>query len=124
MFPLYTVPFLKEMREKYKDKGLQVITLSYEMSGDPARDEETVAAFRKAHDIPWETVIKSSSFEDAETTLPKEIENGGSYPLLIFIHPDGKVEKMHSGFNSPSAGELYTQLVSELSAATAAIVGS
>lgn len=118
----YSVPFLKEMYERYHKEGLEILTIAFEMSGDAEVDARVVQDFVEAHQIPWRTIARSTSHEEVSALLPEELINTGSFPLLVFVDRKGTVRKVHSGFNSRSSSVDYERVTTLLAAATAAIV--
>ena len=39
-----------------------------------------------------------------------------SYPTILFIDKNGKVDKIYTGFTGPATGDYYTQFIKEFNA--------
>lgn len=116
-------PVLADLYERYREDGLEVLGLAYEVTGDDARSQRQVERFRKKFGIDWEIEIAGTSDkEQASKTLP-DITAVKSFPTTIWIGRDGKVRAIHSGFSGPATGDEHVELVREFEELTAEIVG-
>jgi hypothetical protein len=50
--------------------------------------------------------------ENVAGALP-ELDNFSSYPTTIYIDKQGKVRKVHTGFNGPATGLFYEEFKEE-----------
>lgn len=107
--------FLVDYLKDHGEEDLKVISLAFEY----ARTEE--AAFkgiRRLKDrlgVPYPIVLAqygSSDKKSANEKLPM-LNHVLSYPTTVFIDRDGKVRKIHTGFNGPATGEKYTAFKEE-----------
>lgn len=69
---------LKELYNKYKDKGLDVLGVAVW-----DKPEDTEAAIRN-HNLPWESIL------DAQT-IPTELYGISGIPCIMLIGPDGTI---------------------------------
>lgn len=116
-------PVLRDLYERYRDDGLEVLGLAYEVTGDDARSRRQVERFKEKYGIDWEIVIAGTSDKaQASKTLP-DISAVKSFPTTIWIGRDGKVRAIHSGFAGPATGTEHVQLVREFERLTEGIVG-
>jgi hypothetical protein len=53
--------------------------------------------------------------ESIAGALP-ELDNFSSYPTTIFIDREGKVRKIHTGFNGPATGLFYQEFIKDFNA--------
>ncbi|HEX5083584.1 MAG TPA: TlpA disulfide reductase family protein [Blastocatellia bacterium] len=107
-------PVLQEFYDRYRDRGLEVVALSFEYTGDAARDTRQVAAFAKHLGVKYPTLY-AGGVEDAEKTL-SQLENFGAYPTAIYIGRDGLVKHIHAGFEGKATGDRFIKLKSEIQA--------
>lgn len=106
-------PFLAELYKAYRDRGLEVVALSFEEEAqlkDPAR----LRAFVQQYDIEY-PVLLAGLPEDAPAALP-QVEHLDSFPTTLFVGRDGRLRATHAGFPSPASGDFYTRAREEITA--------
>ena len=99
-------PFLSELYATYKDKGLEIVGLSYEEEEeleDPAR----LRAFVKQYSLPYTFLLAGTPDQVAES-LP-QAENLNSVPTTFLLGRDGRVRWIHAGFPSAASGEFFAE---------------
>jgi len=102
--------YLTRLHERYRDRGLSIVGLAFEMTGDFARDAEQVRVYREHHGIEYPILIAGTSDKaDASKAFPL-IERVKSYPTTIFMDAEGNVHTVYSGFSGPATGAAYTRL--------------
>ncbi len=107
-------PLLAAWHERYRDRGLEVVGLAYEFTGDTERDRLQVRRFAERHGITYPILLAGTSDKaDAAATLP-DLDRVVSYPTTLFIGRDATVRRIHSGFAGPGTGPYYEALVAEL----------
>ena len=103
-------PLLVDLYDRYRDRGLEIVGLAYEMTGDRERDALFVKKFADRHGITFPLLLAGTSDKGlASETLP-DLSGVLAYPTLIFIGRDGQVEAIHTGFSGPATGDDYTNL--------------
>jgi thiol-disulfide isomerase/thioredoxin len=107
-------PVLQEFYDRYRDRGLEVVALSFEYTGDAARDTRQVRAFAKRLGVEY-PILYAGSYEDAEKKL-SQLDNFGAYPTAIYIGRDGLVKHIHAGFEGKATGERFTKLKTKMEA--------
>lgn len=106
-------PVLRELYETWHDRGLAMVGLAYEVTGDTAIDNRQVRRFRDKFDIPFPLLLAGQNETDLTAATLPQLSGFTSYPTTIFIGPDGRVRKIHAGFYGPAAGARYTRQVRE-----------
>ena len=107
-------PLLAAWDRKYRDRGLEIVGLAYEFTGDAARDREMVRRFAKHYGITYPLLLAGvSDKKKASATLP-DLTRVLAYPTSLFIGHDGKVKKIYSGFAGPGTGRHFDQLRAEM----------
>jgi thiol-disulfide isomerase/thioredoxin len=107
--------FLSEYYEANKDKGIEIVALAYERTPDVEAAKKALRPFRERFNVGYPFLITGVSVSDAkrtEKTLP-QIDAIKAFPTTIFIGKDGKVDKIHTGFNGPGTGEHYLEFKKE-----------
>src|SRR5262245_5277222 len=107
-------PVLQEFYDRYRDRGLEVVALSFEYTGDAARDTRQLKAFAKRLGVKY-PILYAGSYEDAGKKL-SQLDNFGAYPTAIYIGRDGLVKHIHAGFEGKATGERFTRLKAEMEA--------
>lgn len=111
---------LSEWYKQYKSRGLEVIGLAYEHTGDKQRDLRQVIAYRDRYQIQFPLLIAGTTDLDKPLEDLSQIQ---AYPTLIFVGRDGQVKKTHSGFFGPSAGQYYEKQIARLEADIEELLG-
>jgi hypothetical protein len=93
---------------------LEVVALSFEYTGAPARDAKQVKVFAKRLGVTY-PILYAGGIEDAEKKL-SQLVNFGAYPTAIYIGRDGLVKHIHAGFEGKATGERFTRLKAEMGA--------
>jgi thiol-disulfide isomerase/thioredoxin len=96
---------------EYHERGLEIVGLAYEMTGEPERDREYVKKYAKRHGIEYPLLLAGTEDKaQASKTLP-DLSEVVAFPTTIFIGRDGKVKKVYSGFAGPATGRHHRRLV-------------
>jgi thiol-disulfide isomerase/thioredoxin len=101
-------PILRRIAEAYRPRGLEVVALSFELSGDTAARRRNLDLYRKKYGLDFTLLFCGST--DATYTTPalhSQIKNFGAYPTTLFIDRRGRIVDIHVGFRGPGAGAAY-----------------
>ena len=107
-------PLLAEWYRRYRDRGLEIVGLAYEFSGNPERDRVVVRRFAERYGIEYPLLLAGISDKAAAAETLPDLTAVLAYPTSIFLGRDGKVRKIHSGFAGPGTGGHHDRLVAEL----------
>ncbi|HET8945403.1 MAG TPA: TlpA disulfide reductase family protein, partial [Candidatus Polarisedimenticolia bacterium] len=103
-------PVLAGLYRTYRDRGLEIVGLAYEMTGDPARDAVYVRKYAERHGITYPLLLAGTSDKsEASETLP-DLSGVLAFPTLVFVARDGSVKAIHTGFEGPGTGAHFTDL--------------
>nr|MBA3894200.1 TlpA family protein disulfide reductase [Gemmatimonadales bacterium] len=106
-------PELVRLYRKYRKRGLEIVGLAYEVSGDTAVDRRQVRRYREKFGIPFTLLLAGvNDTEAAAATLP-QLKRFTSFPTTIFLGRDGKVRRVHAGFYGPATGAQHAKQVRE-----------
>lgn len=106
---------LVELDERYRDRGLSIVGLAFELTGEPERDARQVRAYAERHGIAFPLLVaglKDSGNESAEEALPL-LDQIRAYPTTIFLDAAGSVRAVHTGFAGPATGEAHDRVRAE-----------
>jgi peroxiredoxin len=106
-------PMLADLYRAFHSKGLEIVALGFEYTGEVERDREQLRAFARRHNLPY-TILLAGTTEDGEIErkLP-QIQSFGAFPTTFFLGRDGRVRAVHAGFAGPANPEQHEHLVRE-----------
>lgn len=104
-------PFLSELYQAYKDKGLTVVAFAFEEETQ-LKDPTRLRAFVKQYGIEY-PVLLAGVPDQAQETLP-QVANLNAFPTTLFLGRDGRLRATHAGFPSQASGEFYTRAREEI----------
>lgn len=115
---------LKELQTRYAADGLQVVTLSYEFTEDPAYNKTQADAFKAKYAIPWEVIPVDGDLDRYNEILPPGLEgiDASGFPITIFVAADGGIEGFHSGFPPAAWSDLHAAAIADYDRLAARIV--
>jgi thiol-disulfide isomerase/thioredoxin len=100
-------PDLVRLYRKYHARGLEIVGLAYEVSGDTAVDGRQVRLYRDKFTIPFPLLLAGiNDAEAAGRTLP-QLSGFTSFPTTIFLGRDGRVRLVHAGYLGPATGSQH-----------------
>ncbi len=106
-------PALVRLYHKYHGRGLEIVGLAYEVTGDSAIDRRQVRRYRDKFGITFPLLLAGiNDTEAAAATLP-QLHGFTSFPTTIFLGRDGRVRRVHAGFYGPATGAQHARLISD-----------
>jgi thiol-disulfide isomerase/thioredoxin len=97
------------MYQKYKNKGLEIIAIDYEIRNDSEVFKRNISKMKKDLNIEYPIVFGGSSKKsESSKTLPM-LNQILSYPTTIFIDKKGNIKKIETGFSGPGTGTIYDE---------------
>lgn len=105
--------FLAPWYEANKSRGVEVIGIAFERKNDEAYAKRAISQLKERYNTGYPILFGGAvGKENVAGALP-ELENFSSYPTTIFIDKEGKVRKVHTGFNGPATGLFYEEFIEE-----------
>jgi thiol-disulfide isomerase/thioredoxin len=106
-------PELIRLYHRYRGRGLEIVGLAFEVTGDSALDGPLVRRYRDKFRIPFPLLLAGTSDVEAiEAALP-QLRGAGAFPTIVFLGRDGRVRRVHAGFHGLAAGAQHQQQVRE-----------
>lgn len=102
-------PFLVEWHRRYRDRGLEIVGLAFELSGDPEHDRSAVRRYQERFGIEFPLLISDAADPSEVAEALPDLSAIKAYPTTVFIGRDGKVRRIHSGFAGPGAGRHHAE---------------
>ncbi|RYU93146.1 peroxiredoxin family protein [Emticicia agri] len=105
--------FLAPWYKKNKDRGVEIIGLSYEKSTDTSFALPKIKKMKERFGIDYEVLLAGTNNKDeASKTLPM-LNKVIGFPTTIFIDKKGQVREIHTGFSGPGTGHYYDEFVND-----------
>ncbi|MES2587605.1 MAG: TlpA disulfide reductase family protein [Bacteroidota bacterium] len=105
--------FLKEMSAKYKESGLEIISVCYETPTNFEEQVQKVKLLKSRMNLDFTFLIGGQANKALASEQFSNLNQIISFPTAIFIDKNGQVAKIHTGFNGPGTGDIYTNFTKE-----------
>ena len=106
-------PYLAELHRRYKDRGLSILALAFELTGDLERDTRQVEIYKRRYGIEFPVLVAGlADKKEASKAFPL-LDRVRSYPTTVFMDADGRVRAVHTGFAGPATGKEHAKLRAE-----------
>ena len=107
-------PVLARWQREYGPRGLELVGLAFEMTGDAERDRTFVRRYAERHGLEFPLLLAGTSDKAVAAAALPGLTKIVSYPTTIFIGRDGRVRTIYNGFAGPATGEHHTALVAAM----------
>jgi len=102
--------YLVELDATYRQDGLTVIGLAFEMSGDPVRDREQLRIYADYHGLDYPLLLAGTTDKDDASRQFPHIDRVRAYPTFLFVDSDDQIRAVYSGFSGLATGEAHREL--------------
>lgn len=103
--------YYKSLYEKYHDQGLEIISIGYETGDSFEQHAISIERLKKKLDLDFTFLVGGDARKDLASEQFNMLNQIISFPTSIYIGRDGKVKKIHTGFNGPGTGSYYNDYV-------------
>jgi peroxiredoxin len=100
--------FLAPFYRKNKEKGLEVLGISFEYSPDIAVSGPKIENFKKRIGIDYPILFAGVPSDETVKKVIPMINKFYGYPTTFIIDKKGRVREIHTGFSGPGTGAYYT----------------
>jgi thiol-disulfide isomerase/thioredoxin len=109
-------PVLVQLHRDYRGRGLEIVGLAYEVTGDSAVDNRQLRRYREKFGIEFPLLLAGlNDTELTAATLP-QLANFTAYPTTLFLDRHGRVRRVHAGFYGPATGAQHGRLIADFRA--------
>ena len=102
--------YLVDLQKRYESRGVSILALAFEMTGNFERDANQVKRYVEHHGIEYPILVAGQSDKEAASASFPLVDRIRSYPTVLFIDDDGTVRGVHQGFAGPATGAAYDAL--------------
>ncbi len=104
---------LVELHRKYGAKGLAVVALGFEYTGESERDRNQLRAFARRHGIEYPILYAGTTDEGEVQRVLPQLANFGGFPTTIFLDRGHRARSVHAGFAGPANAQEHAKLREE-----------
>jgi peroxiredoxin len=94
-------------------RGLEVVGVAFEATGDTAHDATLVRRYREKHHLEFPLLLGGTSEQEVVSAALPQLVGFTAFPTTVFIGRDGRVRQVHAGFYGPATGAQHGALVAE-----------
>jgi thiol-disulfide isomerase/thioredoxin len=102
--------YLAEVSEKYHDRGLRVIGLAFELTGDLQRDARQVREYQRRNGLEFPAYICGLSDKNKASAAFGALDRIRAYPTLVFVNRQQQVRAVYTGFSGPATGARHERM--------------
>jgi len=109
-------PELLRLYRRYHSRGLEVVGLAFEATGDTAVDARQVRRYRDKFGIPFPLLLAGVNDNESIAAALPQLQDVTAFPTRVFVGRDGRVRRIHAGFHGLAAGPQHARQVGEFEA--------
>jgi len=106
-------PTLVRLYRDYHGRGLEIVGVAFEVTGDSTSDAPLVRRYRDKFGIRFPLLLGGVSDAEAVAATLPQLDGFTAFPTTIFLGRDGRVRRVHAGFYGPATGRQHEALVRE-----------
>ena len=105
--------FLAPWYEENKKRGVEVIGIAFERKNDFDYAQKALTQLKNRFNTGYPLLFGGEVGKESIAGVLPELDNFSSYPTTIFIDKEGKIRKIHSGFNGQATGLFYQEFIKD-----------
>lgn len=113
--------YLKDIYAKYEDQ-LEIVAVTFETQVSDQDKIDHIRQYQQSLGLYYTFLIGGDACKPCAAKIFPQLNNIISFPTLIFVDKKGEIRKIHTGFNGPGTGEIYTKFVKETDAFINALI--
>ena len=108
--------YYKSLYENYHHKGLEIISIGYETGDTFEEQSKSIARLKEKLVLDFIFLVGGKASKSLASDHFEMLNEVISFPTSIFIGRDGKVKRVHTGFNGPGTGVYYQEYIEKTNA--------
>jgi hypothetical protein len=104
---------LLRLYQKYRGRGLEIVGLAFESTGDTTVDGRQVRRYRDKFNIPFPLLLAGTNDTESIAAALPQLSDVTAFPTTVFLGKDGRVRRIHAGFHGLAAGAQHASMVGE-----------
>lgn len=101
--------FFKELIDLYGNRGLQVVTICYEIPKTLEQKITVVKRMAERNHLDFTFLIGGDAQKSQASMHFPMLNEVISFPTSLYIDKRGEIRKIHTGFSGPGTGEYYEE---------------
>jgi thiol-disulfide isomerase/thioredoxin len=106
-------PELLRLYRRYHRRGLEIVGLAFETTGDTAIDARQVRRYRDKFGVPFPLLLAGLNDNESIAAALPQLQDVTAFPTAVFVGRDGRVRLVYAGFHGLAAGPQHARLVRE-----------
>lgn len=106
-------PELMRLYRRYHTRGLEVVGLAFEATGDTAIDARQVRRYRDKFGIGFPLLLAGVNDTESMAAALPQLYNLTAFPTTVFVGRNGRVRRIHAGFHGLVTGPQHRRMVRE-----------
>ena len=102
--------YLVDLDRRYRDRGLSIVGVAFELTGDFTRDAGQVRTFAAHHGIKYPLLLAGLADKEKVSAALPILDKFRAYPTTIILDGEGRIRAVHTGFSGPATGKEYDAL--------------
>jgi thiol-disulfide isomerase/thioredoxin len=101
---------LVELDKKYRSRGLLILGLAFEVTGDVERDLKQVRGFAARHGIEFPLLLAGKADKEIAARCFPLFDKIEAFPTTVFLDADGMQRAAWTGYSGPATGSEHAAL--------------
>jgi thiol-disulfide isomerase/thioredoxin len=97
-------PELLRLYRRYHARGLEIVGLAFEATGDTAIDARQIRRYRDKFGITFPLLLAGLNDTESLASALPQLRNLSAFPTTVFLGRDGRVRRVHAGFHGLATG--------------------
>lgn len=104
---------LAELDRRLRPKGLSIVALAFEQTGDFEHDAQQVRRAMLRHKVSFPVLLGGRADKGKVAEALPGLAELTAFPTTLFFHRDGRIRAVHTGYSGPSTGAEHVKQVEE-----------